>query len=560
MGGPKIGLPELQGIVLLPVDAAGRSAFTQFQPDQPRLRSDLPSASRLILPEEKGALYRYRRSQLGKTEFGFFLVRPSGLASFVAAFPGAGPFGDLDPIPHPVAISAEGDAMLVATTQAGGGDLFEIGLETATVRALTPGMPPLEVLPQGLVLLQDWGVALTTRGPFRFVRGGGAPLSVPLHARSRGAVLGGNPRSPAPTPLAYFGNGISRSADGSTVAVIAGVSAAQAHVFTFGLSGPAVCVNDVAAPIADPGFGTDAGPLLALSPDGRRAAWKTFGLSGECYSRRVPGPATPPEFQITSDLHFADTLNDTGVIAFFDPDSVVVLVGEPNGAGGVENGDLYRADFPAGNGAPTFTNLTRTSGDLSAPFTTKGELETSDGIYQIPGQAGAVYFVDGSSGEGEVYRLNGATGALALVRDGVAELDFIERAGADFVLGILHDQPEQRELLRVPFEHALPAASLGILSSTSTFLSRAGNPSGLFAGALNVTGGQRILQVHVPTGAGALWQDVLTYGPVLGFDGSGAALTSVQAGSASHFVAWSLGSGSGSYGSGPLGSLVLPAN
>jgi hypothetical protein len=35
---------ELQGIVLLPVDASGRTALTQFQPDQARLKSDLPLA------------------------------------------------------------------------------------------------------------------------------------------------------------------------------------------------------------------------------------------------------------------------------------------------------------------------------------------------------------------------------------------------------------------------------------------------------------------------------------------------------------------------------------
>ena len=31
-------LPKLRGVVLLSVDASGRSALTQFQPDQPRPR------------------------------------------------------------------------------------------------------------------------------------------------------------------------------------------------------------------------------------------------------------------------------------------------------------------------------------------------------------------------------------------------------------------------------------------------------------------------------------------------------------------------------------------
>src|ERR1700752_4871264 len=50
---------ELQGIVLLPIDAVGRYAFREFQPDQPRLVTDGPLASRIRLPQNQGSLYRY---------------------------------------------------------------------------------------------------------------------------------------------------------------------------------------------------------------------------------------------------------------------------------------------------------------------------------------------------------------------------------------------------------------------------------------------------------------------------------------------------------------------
>src|SRR5262245_27825067 len=75
---------ELQGIVLLPVDAAGRSAFRKFQPDQPHLVSDLPLASRILLPQNQGSLYRYRRDRKGGgADFGYFMVHANGLASFL---------------------------------------------------------------------------------------------------------------------------------------------------------------------------------------------------------------------------------------------------------------------------------------------------------------------------------------------------------------------------------------------------------------------------------------------------------------------------------------------
>ncbi len=556
--------PELQGIVLLPVDATGRMAFRQFQPDQPRLETDVPFASRVVLPQGQGSLYRYRRFVTGGMEFGFFVVHANGLASFLAAFPGAGPSGSEDPIPLPVALAGQGDAMLVSTTLAAGGDLFEIELATGMVRPLTAGMPPLDFLREGLILLPDWGAALTSRGPLRFVRGG-RPLLVPLVPKSLRARLGGNPPPGGQVRLPYYGTGIVASADGSTVALIAGVAPDQAHVFTFRLGGPSVCVSDQPTTIAHPGFGTEAAPMLALSPDGGRVAWKAFlpgetDLTGECFTRRVSNLPTPPEFQITADAHFTDTLNDTGVIAFFDHDKVMMIVGESNGAGGVEKGDFYVATLPAGGGTPVFGNLTNTSGDGAAPFLSKGEIETSDGVFQIPGQTGMVYYVDGPSGQGELYRLDGPSGDVDLVRSGVAGLDFIERAGSNFVMGILHDQPSQHELVRLPFDHTQPTASLGIFGLAETFASHAGSASGTFAGILNVTGGQQLLQISLPSGSASYLPGTVLYGSTLGFDTSGSVLAAARNSTTAFFFSWSTSGAVSSHGSGPLQSFVLPAN
>jgi len=552
---------ELQGIQLLPLDATGRSEFTRFQPSQPRLVHDVPGAARLLLPQGQGCLYRYRRALGAGAEFGFFVVRPDGLAQRLATFPGSGPTGANDPIPEPVAVTAQGEAFLVATTLEAGGDLHEVRLD-GSVRLITDSLPPLDVQPQGLILLPRWGAALTSAGPVRFVRGQGQPMLLPLRTKVGSGLLGQNPgQPPRAARMSYWGDGLVASADGNTIGVVAGTSTSTAHVFTFRATGDAVCINDLPAPIQGPGFATQSGPTLALSPDGSRAAWKTLDpLGGESFSRRAPTSVTPPEVQITADAHFTDTLNDTGVLAFFDSESVMLLVGEPNGAGGIENGDFYLARVPAG-GALQLTNLTNTSGDGSAPFDEKGDLETADGHYQIPGELGALFFVPGSSGQGFLMRLDAVTGTMDVLRSGVEHLDFVERVGAGFVAGILNDQPTQRELVFVPFDHALGATSLGLFPGTTTFGATAGNAQGLFTTILGITGGEQLGRIQLPA-ASAMVQSTApqVYGPTLGFDPLGNVLASVELAGSTYPFSWLASGKSAVYLTGGAPGMVLPAN
>jgi len=554
--------PELQDLVLLPLDAVGRSAFTQFQTGQPRLKSDLPGAARLILPAGQGTLYRYRRNLPTGAEFGFFVVPANGQARKLASFPGTGPLGTDDPIPAAVSVAAAGDAFLVATTLAAGGDVHLVSLAGGS-QNVSASLAPLEVLPQGLILLPTWGAALTARGPVRFLRGTGQAALVPLRPKAAAGVLGQNPGAPARTPrLNYWGDGMVASADGSTLAVVAGVNATQAHVYTLRATGDAVCVNDTPAPIQGPGFSTESGPNLALAPDGSRAAWKTLDvLGGESFSRAVPTVTTPPETQITADANFTDTLNDTGVLAFFDRDSVILLVGEPNGVGGIENADFYRATFPAGGGALQLSNLTNTSGDSLAPFDEKGDLETADGIYQIPGELGSVFHVPGSSGQGFIMRLDAPTGSVDVLRSQVDLLESVERAGAGFVLGILNDQPGGRELLYVPFDHALGATSLRLLPAGATFGPTTGNAQGLYGSLVNQAGGRQLGRVQLPSTSSTFqYPTPLAYGPTLGIDPAGNLLATVTLGSTTYHFSWLASGKSAVYFTGGSPGFVLPAN
>ena len=118
-----------------------------------------------------------------------------------------------------------------------------------------------------------------------------------MRPKSSSGGLGQNPGLPPRAPrMTYFGDGLVASADGNTVGLVAGTTAANAHVFTLRATGEAMSVNDAPAPIQGPGFSTQSGPNLALSTDGSRAAWKTLdALGGECFSRQVPVVVTPPD-------------------------------------------------------------------------------------------------------------------------------------------------------------------------------------------------------------------------------------------------------------------------
>jgi hypothetical protein len=553
---------ELQDIELLPVDACGRTRLNQFLPGEPRLRSDVPLASRVVLPLGQGSLYRFRKASPVGAEFGYFVVRATGEADSLASFPGAGGSGAADPIPYPVGISPQGDAILVATTVEAGGDLYEIELDTLAMHLHTAAHPPLTIQPGGLCLLQTWGTAISDIGPLRFPRGSPVPAQVLELPRPARASLGHNRLggSLATFPT-YYAPGIVRSADGSRAAVVAGTGPTQTQVFVFGPTGAAVVGNDLPAELTGAGFLPDrpAGPTLALSPDGSKVAWKTDGVSGECFVRRVPITPSPPEVQITADSSFADTLNDTGVISFFDPESVVILVGERDGQGGIEKGDFYRAAFPAGGGALTLTNLSNTSGDSQEPFLDKGLIDSEDGLHRLPGADGILFYQGGSSGQGMLKRLDAAAGTVDLVRSGVSAVEWIELAGTNFVTSILHDQPEQRELLRIPSALHLPARSLGMFDLSESFKARAANPAGTFAATLTVPGGDWLGRVHFPTGAGGLFSTTLrSYGPTLGFDGSGLVLGSVVVGPSTYYFAWGGPGAIGLYPAGGGAGFVLP--
>ncbi len=518
---------ELQGIALLPLDCSARTRLTELLEGQARLRSDVPGAARLLLPDERGSLYKYRRDEVGgQATFGFFLVRPGGMASSLFELGGTGSAGTGDPFPENLAIAADGRAFLVASSLQAGGDLWEISLVGTAINR-TSQQAPLDFEKNGLVLLANWGLGVAADGVYRFDRtlGGGASIvNLPI------------------SPV-WFGPDVVRSADESTVAFLAGADATHVRVLTCRRTGASVLASDRAMDIPGAGFLPEdpSGPALALSTDGSWVAWRAEGsISRECFVRETrPGPRAPSQ-QLTGPADFFYTLNDTGVIAFFDRDSAVLVAGRER-SDGIGRADLFRIDLASPSGF-TATNLSLTSGVTQPPFD-YGSLSTGDGLFQVPGPTPAFLILDGD-GAGRMLWVDAAGGAVEFL-DQVQALDSLDVTGTYLVAGVTRppgvDDPllESLNLVQIPRggQGAIVARLPAGCHLSRTVGSRTHN---LFASVLEFGTGERLGRLRVPSPTGiSISPSLLSFGPTTGMTADGAILATVEVASNRAAFSWS---------------------
>lgn len=491
--GRRLAAPEaLQGIQLVPLDCAGRTALDALAPSAPRLQSDVPGVTRIALPHENGSLYRFRRADASDAVYGHLWVDPQGVPHALVERPATA--SGADPWLAKVAIAPDGSAFLAATAA---GELVEVELASGVTqsRGVAAG-----VAPNGLRLLDEWGVVATAGALLRFDRAPGASVAaVPF---------------PSGAP-AFLGDGVVASADGKCAAVIAGASPALVHVWMLERTGPAAQVSQTAMALSGAGFLPEHsdGPYLALSPQASACLWRSQGASAEAWVRRTQ-LAAPPPVQVTADATFLDTLDSTGEFGFFDELTAFVLVGESDPAG-VEGADVYRVDVDPLSGATTVANLSLTSGVASPPFE-KGELEAG-GVLRIEGAPGLLVHVDLPSDEGLLGVVRPGRPGLTVLRDGVASIDAVAPAGAHVALAV-RDRDQASELL------SLPLALDGITVHASlprgfAIAALAGEPRGLLGVLLDVPGGRWIgrvdllaasaevlAEVALPLGATIAWQ------------------------------------------------------
>jgi hypothetical protein len=526
-------VPGLQDIVLLPLDAAGRSAAAVLLPDRAQLRLDVAGAARVLLPAGQGSLYRYRRASGAGAAFGFFRVDPAGAVSPVLELPGTGPASDADPFLERVAVDAAGQALLVGTTPAAGGDLREVDLAGGAVENRTANLAPLNLLPDGGRLLGAFGTAVAQQGIVRF-------------ARTPGAAAELVPVSGIAAP-AYFDGGVAGSADGSLAATVAGASPALLHVITYGAAGPARALDPVPQRLSGAGYlpESPAGPYLALSGDGALAAWRTevqtlTESSREAWiGRTAPLPGDTTE-QITADAHFVDTLDETGLIGFVSGTVMLLGVGERADPANplsldIDGMDLYTAVLNP-DGTTTLANASLTSGDPAEPFT-KGELSTEDGVFQLPG-GGALALNDATETLGILQP--GTTGLQPLVPQ-TKELDSVALAGGRLLVYTRSTVGSIDQKLYA-VNPAAPATKVLLTSlPTDTQVERhALRADGLVGVVVRFANKEWLAQIDLVAGTAKLaLPTAFVYGPALGFaPGGGLALTAGAPGNPAYSILW----------------------
>ena len=81
--------------------------------------------------------------------------------------------GGLDPFAQKIGVAPDGQALLIATKLAAGGDLLEVALD-GSVQNRTQFAPPLRIGTESLHLGPNFGAVVTGRGFVRFARTAGA--------------------------------------------------------------------------------------------------------------------------------------------------------------------------------------------------------------------------------------------------------------------------------------------------------------------------------------------------------------------------------------------------
>lgn len=528
----------LQRIQLLPLEVNGRTELHTFQPGVTRLRGDVPSANRAQLPNQQGSIYHFARPQPdGSRVFGFFQVDSDGSARNVLELLGVGPGNTSDPFVPRLAFAPAGDAFLVVTVTAAGGNVLEVQLsDPVQVIDRTANLPPRRFFPFSLQLASTWGVGISTRGVLRFDRPGPGVVNLV----NFGAAA-------APT---RFSGHVVLSENEQWAAFTAGGVAPGLDVYVCGPNDTARIVTQAPMPITGAGFAPEAldGPHLAVANDGQACAWRTEELVQgapvrECWVGRAQAP-TPPQ-QLSADTNFLDTLDEIGLFIFRPSGKLFVAVGAQQipGANALENTDLYTVDIPASLTNISFTNLSLSSGDANAPFLSVPSI-TLERPTLLPGGS-ATWFGDSDGQHGSVEAVvegqSGATVILGNVKT-LAELELVN--GWAWISIRRSDNNNLYETYRAAQDLSTPATLITSLSNAdySRFAVR---PDGNVAYVAAQTGTQRLARVQLDTGLVENFSPTpATYGATIAITPAGGVAFSELAGGVSTFKVWPAAGGS----------------
>lgn len=494
----------LQGVRLLPCEAAGHCEALRFLPDRPREFPVAGGASRLALPLGQGQLYRFERAEADASVFGWFRVPADGTAAVVLEATGWGPDQRLDPWVSRIAVAPDGLGLLAATVPAAGGDLWSVDLAAGTSASLTEAEAPLDVQPDGLALAAGWGVVLEGDRLWRFPRVAGAQLEAVALGEPVGWVHGRSSFSPS----------------GQRVAVLAGPGADSARVWTFSLTGAAQ-----GAEMPWMAFDGNAvenerllGPFLAVDDAGTAVACRPRlpkpdgGFSREVL--RASLGTSAPIASPTADGVMIDTLDEVGFLRF-TPAGLVFLVGEGDPA---EPGSLDKAElYLSANADSAPLNLSQTSGDLTAPFGAPGSLTNEDGMaLDTSGDSLLAY----AKAPQALLAIDLAGNGLDVLATGVKSVERTYAVGGDTYFVLRSDVPADR--VRIWRRPATGAAELlADLPEGSDIPQLFGTPGAAIGGRLQLGLSQWLFR-YQPGGASEFLTAIpFTYGPELTWESGG---------------------------------------
>ncbi|MBI5431420.1 MAG: hypothetical protein HZA52_01180 [Planctomycetes bacterium] len=415
----------LQGIRLEPLDFGGRVALLDYQPGRPRRVDDVPKASRLLLPQGAGSLYRFSRAENdGTTTWGLMLVDADGLARNVWEL--AGDASGNAPMLAELAVAPAGDGLLVATTLAAGGDLWEIELTQGVAVCRTSAIAPLDFAGSGLALGEGFGVAVATTGILRFVRGASGDASAPAFANC--------------APPAWYGREVVLSANGAWAATIAGSASDAAHVYVFDGCHDAIEVDPTPQVIASAGFLPNhlAGPYLAVADDGSRAAWSVLEPTPELYLGVVPTLGAGSGVHVTHDALFHPFLDEIGLYGFLPTGKLHVGVGDRFDAtlGGLTRMDVFVAGLAADGISLAVSDLSQSTGSSYPPFNYYPSLQ-ADRVALSPDREWTVVYSNPTGDDGLVLVVpTDGHGVVPLPAvSGLEDIAFFELTDSHVVLG-----------------------------------------------------------------------------------------------------------------------------
>jgi len=500
------------GLSFLPLDVAGRTF-------RDRLRLDLPSLAGVGSPAP------HARLPGGGSVFllGFgdatvlLHVASDGMPSAAAVTPGA---------LSTLALAADGSRALLATSVAAGGNVLLVDLaDSAAFPAvdLTAALPPLDVQPDSLRVSsrRAWFLADGRLWRADLQASGTSALAQPV------ALTVGTGDTLSPETVL--------SADGLSLALLSSAPGGLGLLHVVTPAGSAVLLTPDAVAIDAPALLSPLGPLLALSGDGKLAAWRqTVGGSKEIFLQAVPQPGPPPPtpVQLTANTYFTDTLDNAGILGFASQSVLTFVAGEAGG-GAVGAADLYTAHLGTLGGGPVLQNATFTSGDTVPPFLVPGELEILSAQLD-PLAERMLFVVDPHGADAGLYATAAdGTGPGELLLPGFKTQPVLLRAGASIFLQSVPDAAPKdgTELhLLAPASAGGAVLPLGKLPPGLS-LDRFVDSGDELRAAFVVSAGPALqLPLRLSLPAGALlpaWGQLFQVAPLLALPPSGALVTGV---------------------------------